>query len=77
MPISAQDDFLVNSTIVGNQYRGAMTELADGRLVVTFESAGTVRGRIFNPDGSPAGADFEIDSTSGDGLVADVVALPD
>jgi Ca2+-binding RTX toxin-like protein len=79
MPISAQaEDFVVNTTTVGDQYGGAMTQLADGRIVMIFESAGTIRGRIFNPDGLPAGDDFEVhDASVVFPVYGDVVSLPD
>ncbi len=43
-----------------------VTELADGRFVVTYAEfvSGNVRGSMFNPDGTPDGASFAIGSGS-------------
>ncbi len=67
---AAGNDFVVNSTIAQNQFIPSITALADGRLVVTWysnEGAATsndIRARIYNADGSAAGNDFVVNSTT-------------
>ena len=85
----AGNDFVVNTTAVNNQLNPSVAMLADGRFVVTWDSAefddypfGTnVRARIFNPDGSALGGDFVIHNQDidhlGNGFGASVTALPD
>jgi Ca2+-binding RTX toxin-like protein len=57
-------EFLVNTTTKGSQNDPHVTVLSDGRFVVVWEDysqdVGTVRGRVYQPDGTPAGNDFEI-----------------
>ena len=75
MPSGA--DFLVNTTAGNGQYFPESATLADGRCVVTWQTGdgyATIRGRIFNQDGSPAGSDFVID---GGGQLRDVATLTD
>ncbi|HEX5500029.1 MAG TPA: hypothetical protein VFX03_12415, partial [Thermomicrobiales bacterium] len=70
----AGDEFIVESTTADNQRLSSATALADGRFVVTWRSGGfdsgshgdtRVRGRVFNADGTPAGGDFVLNSTTG------------
>src|SRR5262249_48373956 len=67
---AAGDDFLVNTTTESVQFGSVITALGDGGFVVTwnsFESPdGTtdVRGRIFGADGTPAGDDFLVNTTT-------------
>jgi hypothetical protein len=66
---AAGDDFLINSTAASSQMLPAVAALADGRFVVTWQSYDTgadydIRGRVFNADGSPAGDDFLVSSTT-------------
>jgi diaminopimelate epimerase len=63
------DDFLVNDTTTSNQYTPTVTTLADGRFVITWNSYDNgvdydIRARIFNADGSAAGVDFLVNSTT-------------
>ena len=63
-------DFVVNSTTAGIAGGATVTGLANGGFVAAWEVSGNlwgIRGRVFNPDGSPAGADFVINSTISDG----------
>jgi Ca2+-binding RTX toxin-like protein len=61
-------DFAVNTTIVGGQYNPQIVALADGRFCITwdsFESGQTdIRARLFNADGSPAGPDLIVGTTT-------------
>ncbi len=66
----AGSDFIVNSTVTGNQQHPSITALPDGRFVVTWESfdpgdgsGSCIRARLYNADGSAAGADFVVNST--------------
>jgi diaminopimelate epimerase len=65
---AAGDDFIVNNTMAGDQESSTVAALADGRFVVTWHSDnGTdydIRARIFNADGSAAGNDFVVNSTT-------------
>ncbi|WP_111542566.1 calcium-binding protein [Mesorhizobium kowhaii] len=68
---AAGSDFIVNSTATSNQYDPAITALADGRFVATWQSYdpgdgdGTcIRARIYNANGSAAGSDFIVNSTA-------------
>ena len=77
------DDFLINSTSAGAQYGAEATTLSDGRILVTYASAGTddgttgsLRGRVIGADGAVQGDDFVINTTSGGYKnAADVTAL--
>ncbi|WP_095090704.1 beta strand repeat-containing protein [Mesorhizobium sophorae] len=69
---AAGSDFIVNSTTAFDQVTPAITALADGRFVATWQSYNTVngssvciRGRVYNADGSAAGNDFIVNSTTG------------
>src|SRR5919108_425834 len=62
-------EILVNTTTAGN-HDPQITALADGRFMVTWSSHEwggegwftDIRGRVFNADGSAAGADFRVNS---------------
>jgi hypothetical protein len=84
--------FIVNSTTALNQDSTSVTELADGRFVVTWASASSlttydneIRARIFSASGTPLGSDFVVSTTKtsphGGGFVASatpqVIDLPD
>ncbi|HEX5500881.1 MAG TPA: hypothetical protein VFX03_16710, partial [Thermomicrobiales bacterium] len=82
----AGDDFILNSTVIGNQSDPSVAALADGRFVVTWESGDAgdgssgpcIRGRVFNADGTPAGDDFILNSTAtGTQFSPTVTALAD
>jgi Ca2+-binding RTX toxin-like protein len=82
MPISISPDFVVNSTTANNQYTPVITALADGRFVVTwFSNEGTnndIRARVYGADGTAAGADFIINSTTANDQSSPVItALAD
>lgn len=75
---------IVNSVTAGNQSQPAIAALADNRFVVVWTSAGQdgngngVFGRIFQPDGSPGTADFQVNTfTQGNQDNPAVAALPD
>ncbi len=83
----AGGDFVVNSTTADGQYNSAATALTDGRFLVTWESydhsggdisGACIRARLYNADGSAAGNDFVVNSTTvGGQYVPSVTALPD
>jgi diaminopimelate epimerase len=80
---AASADLFVNDTTTDAQYTPSVTALADGRFVVTWSSRDNgadfdIRARIFNADGSPAGADFIVnDTTTADQNVPTVTTLAD
>jgi len=68
---AAGSDFVVNSTATSSQITAAITALADGRFVASWQSydAGDgsnscIRARVYNADGSAAGGDFIVNSTA-------------
>lgn len=69
MPIGRiGQDFIVDTTTTGEQGSADVTALAGGDFIVAWGSldtdGGDIRGRIFNPDGSPLGNDFLVNSTT-------------
>ena len=75
-------DFIVNTTTAGDQYEPTVTALPDGHFVVTWTSIddgdGRIRARLFNADGTAAGEDFIVNSTTeSDHDQSTVTALPD
>ncbi|WP_127999107.1 beta strand repeat-containing protein [Piscinibacter defluvii] len=62
-------EFLVNTTTAGAQGDPAVTALADGRFVVTWQDAGgsvpLLRGQVFIGEGVKAGSEFVLPSTTG------------
>ena len=63
------DQFTANSTVTNDQSNPAAATLADGRIVLIWQSEDSgflgsrqIRCRIFNEDGSPTGDDFLVDS---------------
>jgi Ca2+-binding RTX toxin-like protein len=74
-------DAIVNASATGTQDNSAVTQLADGRYVVTWSSVngGTedIHAQIYNPDGTVSTADFVVTTASGIGVAAtNVTALP-
>ncbi|MCA1539953.1 VCBS repeat-containing protein [Bradyrhizobium sp. NBAIM32] len=69
-------EFLVN-TVTTSQVRPAITALADGRFVIAwddFDAGGyEVRAQIFNADGTPAGSEFLVNTTTASNQVEPVV----
>ena len=70
----AGPDIRINSTTEGRQESPRLVQMEDGNLFVTWRApdqampwgqTGGIIGRILNPDGSPAGAEFIV-STSGE-----------
>jgi serralysin len=66
-------DFIVNSSTNDFQIEPAITTLADGRVVMTWRSfdsgdglSSVIRARIFNADGTPAGQDFIVGTSTDD-----------
>jgi Ca2+-binding RTX toxin-like protein len=60
-------DLIVNTLTVNDQGRPSVTSLADGRFIVTWQSDEgdlEIRVRLYNPDGTPAGNDFQANSTT-------------
>ena len=67
----ASGEFLVNQTTFGDQEDAVVAGLSDGRFVVAWKdvsltggdnSGASVRARIFNVDGSPAGDEFLVNT---------------
>lgn len=65
--------FLVNATTTGSQNESRIAVLADGRFVISWTDDGqnagdssgfAVRARLFNPDGTPAMAEFVVATTT-------------
>jgi Ca2+-binding RTX toxin-like protein len=83
MPVSITPDFLVSTSNANQQFSPNITALADGRIVVTWESRDNganydIRGRILNADGTGAGNDFVIStSNANDQFSTSITALPD
>jgi len=81
----AGNDFILNSTAANTQYAPSVTPLADGRFVAVWQSLDSgdgsgfcIRARLYNIDGSPAGDDFIVNTTTTNNqVVPDVTALPD
>lgn len=66
-------EFLVNTTTAGNQLQPSLTALADGRFVIGWldqrsgaddTSGWAVRAQVFNADGSKAGTEFLVNTTT-------------
>ncbi len=80
-------EFLVNTTILGNQYDPSVTTLADGRFVVSWtdlsewggdNSGNAIRAQVFNADGSPSGTEFLVNTTTlGSQITSSITALED
>ena len=67
----AGDDFIVNTTVSGGQTNPGLATLADGRILAIFESDdtadgffGCIRARFLDPDGTPTGGDFIVNTTA-------------
>jgi len=64
------NDFLVHASVGGNQLFPAVAALANGNFVVTYTDNSTftvnadIRARIFSANGSPAGAEFTVNTTT-------------
>ncbi|WP_439370836.1 beta strand repeat-containing protein [Bradyrhizobium sp. DASA03120] len=82
---AADGDFIVNSTVAGRQSEPTVTALPDGHFAVTWYSSdggdgsgSLIRARLFNADGTAAGDDFIVNTTTaGDQVEPTVTALPD
>jgi Ca2+-binding RTX toxin-like protein len=80
-------EFLVNTSIFDNQSDSSITALADGRFVVTWSdtrpaggdtSRASVRGRIFNADGTQSVSEFLVNTTTLDNQVeSSITSLAD
>jgi hypothetical protein len=80
-------EFLVNTSTAGNQNVASITALPNGGFVVTWVDAGaagsgsdgsgsSVKGQVFNPDGTKSGGEILINTiTSGDQSLGAVTAL--
>jgi hypothetical protein len=81
----AAADFVVNTTMAANQSNPAITAFADGRFLATWDSEdpgdgefGCIRGRVFGADGTPAAADFIVNSTiAGSPFIPSIATLAD
>ena len=81
----AGNDFIVNTTETNSQMNPVVTSLADGRFVVTWlsldpgdGSGSCIRARLYNANGSAAGSDFIVNSTTTmDQIAPAVEGLPD
>jgi hypothetical protein len=70
-------EFLVNGATTGDQDLPAVTALAGGSFVASWQSQGDVAGRVFSATGNSAGADFSINTqTAGDQSDVALSALP-
>jgi hypothetical protein len=63
------DDFVVNTTTPSQQSDSSITGLNDGRFVVTWRSneggsSNDIRARVYNADGTPAGDDYVVNTTT-------------
>ena len=86
-PVTWGNEFVVNTTTANDQLNSSITALADGRFVMTWTdysltggdlSGSAVRGQIFNADGSPAGGEFLVNTTTENFQFGpSVTALPD
>jgi Ca2+-binding RTX toxin-like protein len=79
-PVAA--DFIANSTTTGIQSAASVSALSAGRFVMTWMSEdtgdgslGAIRARIFNANGTAAGADFIVNSTATSDQVNPAVAV--
>ncbi|MBC7737707.1 MAG: hypothetical protein H7245_10930 [Candidatus Saccharibacteria bacterium] len=74
---------LLNTTSPGDQINSGVTELSDGRILVTFVSSfdgasngGSIRARVIKPDGSLQEEEFKVNTTTvGYQAAVDVTAL--
>ena len=65
-------EFLVNTTTDGQQHNPAVAALTDGRFVITWsdfgasadDAGGSVRGQIFNANGTKSGSEFLVNTTT-------------
>jgi lysophospholipase L1-like esterase len=83
----AGSEFLINSTTAGNQSNPSITALPDGRFVVTWTddsrsggdtSGSAIRAQVFNANGSRAGSELLVNSTTaGNQSNPFTTALPD
>jgi hypothetical protein len=80
------DDYVVNTTVSQSQSAPSITELTDGRILVTWQadedtSSSTnndIRATFLNADGTPSGSDFVINAaTTGSQTTPQVAALAD
>jgi hypothetical protein len=75
------NDFIVETTTDGNQSLPAVTSLADGGFVVTWQSddqsPSSIRAAIFDADGARIGSDFPVGNTDVNGLPAVVTLTGD
>ncbi|WP_281023995.1 calcium-binding protein [Microvirga flavescens] len=84
--VTSADGIVLPTTLDGYQIQPSITALADGRFVAVWTqqnptsedpSSLSVRGRIFNADGTPVGGDFQINAkTEGLQRTPSVAALP-
>ncbi len=75
----AGNQFLVNTTTTRDQYEPVITALLDGRFVIAWNDnsqSEAVRAQVFNADGSKAGDEFLVTTTSTSSQV-DLTALAD
>lgn len=62
-------EFLTNTTTVNAQIEPTITALSDGRFVVAWSDFSdnegpNTRAQVFNADGSPAGGEFLVNTTT-------------
>ncbi|MEI6098460.1 MAG: calcium-binding protein [Alphaproteobacteria bacterium] len=62
----AGDDFVVNTTQEGFQFAPSAAAMADGRVIVTWDSEGSLRGIFLDPDAPGTTTDFELDAREGE-----------
>lgn len=75
-------EFLVNTTVTGDQFQSTICPLANGRFVVAWTdgsatggdtSGYAVRAQIFNPDGSLSGPEFLVNTTVSSNQIAPTI----
>ena len=86
-PIFAGPEFLVNTTTFGTQNGSSIAILADGRIVIAWtdssvtgdDTSGTaIRAQVLNDDGTPAGAEFLVNTSTASGQwESSITALDD
>ena len=78
------NEFLINQNTDGDQYNSAIATSATGKFVVTWVSnfetgdpGNGIRARVFNSDGSPLSAEFQVNSVTANNQLKPSVAMAD
>jgi hypothetical protein len=84
--ITKGDEVTLNSTTAGGQFFSTLATFADGSYIASWsdtsytevgEDAGgsQIRARVFNADGTPAGNDFQVNTSAADGQYRSQIAI--